>query len=827
MTAVDVVPGIVAVGTDKGSLHIFTYGGKNVLRPYLTIPAPLSNDMSVVMCKISVGMDKASVFVAHQRQKRGSRSRSSGSHTPRTSAGISCYDMPVPKGNFPATISAPSARHDLDGRNVISASLCDAVTNEKDNELQLCVARPDGLYTYSTTQKVDVSPIDGSKLAICLVPPPKPAGKPREIVSSGKTGSGFVLVASTDSKSRRDAVDLYDPHNKLVAFHLLLSPGHTAIRAAGVTTPPTRSADGSLKSGRSSAVVFTSGGSLVTLTEKETSEKVNLLVQKNLYSAAIFVAYADPSYETEDITLLYRRHAEYLYRKGEYSSAIEQYKNTIGSLEPSHVIFRYLDAPKIPLLVKYLEELRSKDLTTPVHNELLRTCYLKLNDTEAAEAIAAFSSRSMDSESLSTMVAKSPKDALATICSFDAPEAAEALVVYGASLARVLPRETAGLVVSLCLGTFSPRKLAESQATMMSIAKKMLEHPTDDRERSCDPYPVHAFTSAFLENPKILRLILTHCNRNKCYLSPSLRRTLLELTLKEWNQAKRTGDMEAEKMRRKEAIAALTDSHNKEIGDYDALVIVQLAGFEEGELLLYERLQMGPMLLSRYAKDGSEKARRQMLAMCQSDPEISADVLGYFVNMVTERMVDVEQEGVDDGEESDDEVNDILEDIQETLALARRQGVLPPVRIARILAGEGTGQFSSTDAPSTHSNMRTVPLSVALDYVGDILDESRKEISRLKVEVEDYNQLCNSMEAEINSLLSTSQPSRTKEETGKHISPRINIEDMYKKVRLHLDEGAREDSKAELSREAFWREMDQTEDNFHTLSRFFSQNVIQ
>jgi hypothetical protein len=88
-------------------------------------------------------------------------------------------------------------------------------------------------------------------------------------------------------------------------------------------------------------------------------------------------------------------------------------------------------------------------------------------------------------------------------------------------------------------------------------------------------------------------------------------------------------------------LQALTDSHSREIGDYDALVIVQLAGFEEGELLLYERLQMGPMLLTRYAKDGSEKARRQMLAMCQSDPEMLADVLGQFVNMVAERFEDV------------------------------------------------------------------------------------------------------------------------------------------------------------------------------------------
>ena len=212
-------------------------------------------------------------------------------------------------------------------------------------------ARPDGLYTYSNTQKVDVSPIDGSKLAICVVPPPESAGISRE-PASGKSGSSFALVASTDAKSRRDAVDIYDATNKLVAFHLLLSPGHKAVRAAGVTTAPTRSADGALRSGRSSAVVFTSGGSLVTLTEKGTSEKVSLLVQKNLYSAAIFVAYGDPAYETSEITSLYRRHAEYLYRKGDYSGAIDQYIHTIGSMEPSHVIFRYLDAPKIPLLVK-------------------------------------------------------------------------------------------------------------------------------------------------------------------------------------------------------------------------------------------------------------------------------------------------------------------------------------------------------------------------------------------------------------------------------------------------------------------------------------------
>lgn len=85
----------------------------------------------------------------------------------------------------------------------------------------------------------------------------------------------------------------------------------------------------------------------------------------------------------------------------------------------------------------------------------------------------------------------------------------------------------------------------------------------------------------------------------------------------------------------------MTDSHCGDIGDYDALVIVQQAGFEEGELLLYERLQMTPMLLEKYAREGSEKSRRQMIAMCLNDPEVLADVLGHLVAIATEKMKNV------------------------------------------------------------------------------------------------------------------------------------------------------------------------------------------
>lgn len=62
---------------------------------------------------------------------------------------------------------------------------------------------------------------------------------------------------------------------------------------------------------------------------------------------------------------------------------------------------------------------------------------------------------------------------------------------------------------------------------------------------------------------------------------------------------------------------------------------------------------------------------------------------------------------------------------------------------------------------------------------------------------------------------------------GEQASQKINIEEMYSKVRISLDEGDKVDNTAELSREAFWREMEQSEDNFETIARFFAKGVIQ
>jgi hypothetical protein len=150
-----------------------------------------------------------------------------------------------------------------------------------------------------------------------------------------------------------------------------------------------------------------------------------------------------------------------------------------------------------------------------------------------------------------------------------------------------------------------------------------------------------------------------------------------------------------------------------------------------------------------------------------------------------------------------------------------------PVRIARVLAGEGSGQFTS-DRPSKERK-KTVPLHVALDYVGSVLEKSRKESFRLRSEIEEYNQLCNTMENEIDSLLRASYVLPTSNSgngpTETMQNSRLNIDNLLAKVKSEETQMVT-DGMTEQTREAFWREIMQAEDSFETISRFFAKGVI-
>lgn len=62
-----------------------------------------------------------------------------------------------------------------------------------------------------------------------------------------------------------------------------------------------------------------------------------------------------------------------------------QYLETLGQVEPSYVIRRFLDARRIHNLAVYLEALHTASLATADHTTLLLNCYTKLQDVPKLE----------------------------------------------------------------------------------------------------------------------------------------------------------------------------------------------------------------------------------------------------------------------------------------------------------------------------------------------------------------------------------------------------------------------------------------------------------
>lgn len=55
----------------------------------------------------------------------------------------------------------------------------------------------------------------------------------------------------------------------------------------------------------------------------------------------------------------------------------------------------------------------------------------------------------------------------------------------------------------------------------------------------------------------------------------------------------------------------------------------------------------------------------------------------------------------------------------------------------------------------------------------------------------------------------------------------MNIDEIYSKIRTTIDDNDRRDAQGEQSREAFWRELHQSEDSFAVIAAFFSKGVMQ
>lgn len=126
----------------------------------------------------------------------------------------------------------------------------------------------------------------------------------------------------------------------------------------------------------STMLVLSHDGLLSELIEKNLATKLDILVKKSMFDVAVLIA--KNSRDGGDyLKGIHAKYGNYLYGKGDYENAIQQYKETIGMLEPSYVMKRYLDSSKIKELCIYLECLHDAKRDNEHQTKILMNAYAK------------------------------------------------------------------------------------------------------------------------------------------------------------------------------------------------------------------------------------------------------------------------------------------------------------------------------------------------------------------------------------------------------------------------------------------------------------------
>ncbi|EGP84623.1 uncharacterized protein MYCGRDRAFT_101271 [Zymoseptoria tritici IPO323] len=233
--------------------------------------------------------------------------------------------------------------------------------------------------------------------------------------------------------------------------------------------------------------LLTIDGKLWRYHEKTFQQKLEILYQYNYYVLAINLS---QKYKVDPVqqNVIFRRYGDWLYQKGDYDTAMQQYLRAIDNTEPSQIIRKFLDNQRIRNLIEYLEELHEHHKATSDHTTLLLNCYAKLKDVDKLEEFikqpgelkfdldtailmcrqggyydqAAFLARRHDEHSLVVDILiedlKKYAEALAYIVRLEPKEASPNFMKYGTVLLEHCPTEATQLFIDYFTGTFKPKK---------------------------------------------------------------------------------------------------------------------------------------------------------------------------------------------------------------------------------------------------------------------------------------------------------------------------------------------------------------------------------
>ncbi|KAJ5506800.1 Zinc finger RING-type [Penicillium expansum] len=524
--------------------------------------------------------------------------------------------------------------------------------------------------------------------------------------------------------------------------------------------------------------LLTTDGKIFRYREKTLQQKLEILYERNLYILAINLAQKigiDPLQQNA----IYRKYGDFLYQRGDYDTAMQQYLRAIDNTEPSQVIRKYLDTQRIHNLIEYLEELHDHGRATVDHTTLLLNCYAKLKDTSKLDSfIKAPGELKFDLETAIAMCRQGgyyeqaaylatkhgENDMVVDILIEDSKKYAEAveyiwrldpevayhnLMKYARVLLTHCPERTSELFKVYYSGQYRPRTEVEqpsepqeqTTSTVQSLAAllplrymnvgtgtqppaEVPEPATNDKVEDSPPdydipKPRTAF-SAFVDHPKefidFLETLVQQPDL-KQDAKVDLFTTLFEMYLDTAKGKKDAGERQEWETKAKKLI----EGKDIPISTSNVLLLSDLSNFREGSTLVREQegLRLDIFRSFTSAKD-TQGAIKALHRYGPDEPQLYVDALTYFAS--SPKIL----------EEAGDELDTVLQHINQ-------DGLLSPLQVIQAL-----------------SNNAVVTMGRVKKYLSDNIDRERKEITTNRRLITSYKSETETKQQELDHL--TTQP---------------------------------------------------------------------
>ncbi|KAJ9268955.1 hypothetical protein DTO212C5_4961 [Paecilomyces variotii] len=520
--------------------------------------------------------------------------------------------------------------------------------------------------------------------------------------------------------------------------------------------------------------LLTTDGKVYRYHEKSLQQKLEILYQRNLYILAINLA-QKAGVDVYQQNVIFRKYGDYLYQKGDYDTAMQQYLRAIDNTEPSQVIRKFLDTQRIHNLIEYLEELHEHDRATADHTTLLLNCYAKLKDTgkldsfikapgelkfdlETAiamcrqggyfEQAAYLATKHGENEMVVDILIEDSKkyaEAVEFIWRLEPEEAYPNLIKYARVLLSHCPQETTQLFIDYYTGKYRPKKEIEAPAKpeeqpgsavsnlaaliplpYMSVGGGHKSRPSEPEVSTEDktaetpveydiPKPRTAFSS-FVDHPQeFIRFLeaLIQQEDLKKEDKIDLYTTLFEMYLDTANGKKDN----TEKQEWQDRAKKLIEGKDIPISTSNVLLLSDLADFREGTTLVREQEGLRADIFRSYtaAKD-TQGVIRALRKYGPQEPQLYIDALAYFAS--SPKIL----------EEAGDELDVVLRKIDE-------DGLMAPLQVIQSL-----------------SNNAVVTMGMVKRYLSSNIERERKEITTNRRLISSYNAETESRKKEIEEL---------------------------------------------------------------------------